>query len=134
MAACCAGEGTPVCYTEDVGRHKRRRQDRGLDLSPRRRSPPTRFLYTTGRLTSEMIIKDGADGNSHPGLAFRALRAWGVDLARQVGLTLVGRARGENDSSRCRARSASFLRTRNPAFVEEEIRAPQAARGGDRDE
>ncbi|MEO1471989.1 MAG: formate dehydrogenase accessory sulfurtransferase FdhD, partial [Pseudomonadota bacterium] len=51
-------------------------------------------LYTTGRLTSEMVIKTALMGI--PALASRSgFTAWGVDLARQVGLTLIGRMRGE---------------------------------------
>jgi FdhD protein len=51
-------------------------------------------LYTTGRLTSEMVIKTVRMGI--PILVSRSgFTAWGVDLARQVGLTLVGRTRGK---------------------------------------
>ena len=51
-------------------------------------------LYTTGRLTSEMVIKTVQMGI--PVLGSRSgFTAWGVDLARQAGLTLVGRAKGK---------------------------------------
>jgi len=57
-AACCARKARRSATTEDVGRHNNRgRQDRGLDLSPRRRSRRQDPSYTTGRLTSEMVIK-----------------------------------------------------------------------------
>jgi FdhD protein len=56
--------------------------------------PADKILYTTGRLTSEMTIKTVRMGI--PILVSRSgFTAWGVDLARQVGLTLVGRARGK---------------------------------------
>src|SRR5438309_10803510 len=53
-----------------------------------------KLFYTTGRLTSEMVIKTVRMGI--PILVSRSgFTAWGVDLARQVGLTLIGRARGK---------------------------------------
>jgi FdhD protein len=52
-----------------------------------------KIFYTTGRLTSEMVIKTAMMGV--PVLVSRSgFTAWGVELARQVGLTLIGRARG----------------------------------------
>jgi len=52
------------------------------------------ILYTTGRLTSEMVIKTASMGI--PILASRSgFTAWGVELAREVGLTLIGRMRGK---------------------------------------
>ena len=52
-----------------------------------------KIFYTTGRLTSEMVIKTVQMGV--PILVSRSgFTAWGVELARQVGLTLIGRARG----------------------------------------
>ena len=56
--------------------------------------PASKVLYTTGRLTSEMVIKCAIMGI--PVLVSRSgFTAWGVEIARQVGLTLVGRLRGE---------------------------------------
>jgi FdhD protein len=52
-----------------------------------------KIFYTTGRLTSEMVIKCVQMGI--PVLVSRSgFTAWGVELARQAGLTLIGRARG----------------------------------------
>ena len=52
-----------------------------------------KVFYTTGRLTSEMVIKTVMMGI--PILVSRSgFTAWGVDLARRAGLTLIGRARG----------------------------------------
>jgi FdhD protein len=57
-------------------------------------TPGDKIFYTTGRLTSEMVIKCVVMGI--PILASRSgFTAWGVDLARQAGLTLIGRARGK---------------------------------------
>jgi FdhD protein len=51
-------------------------------------------MYTTGRLTSEMVIKCANMGI--PILASRSgFTAWGVEIANQVGLTLIGRLRGQ---------------------------------------
>ena len=51
------------------------------------------MFYTTGRLTSEMVIKTVQ--MKIPILISRSgFTAWGVELARQANLTLIGRARG----------------------------------------
>ena len=53
-----------------------------------------KILYTTGRLTSEMVIKAAIMGI--PILLSRSgFTAWGVEIAKSVGLTMVGRLRGE---------------------------------------
>ena len=53
-----------------------------------------KMLYTTGRLTSEMIIK--TVHMKIPILVSRSgFTAWGVELAQNTGLTLIGRARGQ---------------------------------------
>ena len=53
-----------------------------------------KIFYTTGRLTSEMIIKTVRMGI--PILISRSgFTAWGVDLARQAKLTVIGRAKGK---------------------------------------
>ena len=88
----CQG-ARPLVYMEDVGRHNAVDKVAGWMLSEGV-SPDDKILYTTGRLTSEMVIKCALMGI--PVLASRSgFTAWGVDLARQVGLTLIGRLKGE---------------------------------------
>ncbi|MEO1549291.1 MAG: formate dehydrogenase accessory sulfurtransferase FdhD [Pseudomonadota bacterium] len=83
----------PLAYMEDVGRHNAVDKIAGWmmleDIAPQ-----DKVLYTTGRLTSEMVIKCGLMGI--PILASRSgFTAWGVEIARQIGLTLIGRLRGQ---------------------------------------
>ena len=87
----CSGPD-PLVYMEDVGRHNAVDKVSGWMMSERARADD-KILYTTGRLTSEMVIKCALMGI--PVLASRSgFTAWGVEIARQVGLTLIGRLRG----------------------------------------
>jgi len=80
-------------------------------------APEDKIFYTTGRLTSEMVIKTVK--MRIPVLVSRSgFTAWGVDLARRAGLTLVGRARGKRFVALSGAERLVF--DSDPAMVDEE--------------
>jgi len=88
----CKGD-MPLVYLEDVGRHNAVDKIAGW-MFLHKVVPDDKLFYTTGRLTSEMILKCAA--MRIPILVSRSgFTAWGVELARQVGMTVIGRARGK---------------------------------------
>ena len=86
-------EDRPLLYMEDVGRHNAVDKIAGY-MFLNGVSPKGKLFYTTGRLTSEMVIKTVQ--MEIPILMSRSgFTAWGVELARQANLTLIGRAKGK---------------------------------------
>ena len=83
----------PLIYMEDVGRHNATDKIAGY-MYLNGINAAGKLFYTTGRLTSEMVIKTVQ--MRIPILVSRSgFTAWGVELARQANLTLIGRAKGK---------------------------------------
>jgi FdhD protein len=90
LAANAGDQARILMFIEDVGRHNAVDAIAGrmwLD----RLDGGDKIFYTTGRLTSEMVIKAAQMGI--PFLVSRSgLTRMGYDIAREVGMTMIGRA------------------------------------------
>src|SRR5690348_14303397 len=121
-------EDRPLLYMEDVGRHNAIDKIAGY-MHLHGVSPDGKIFYTTGRLTSEMVIKTVQ--MRIPILISRSgFTAWGVELARQARLTLIGRAKGKRFVALSGERRILF--DSDPASVADEAAA--AGRKAARDE
>jgi len=83
----------PLVYMEDVGRHNAVDKIAGW-MFKKKVLAADKIFYTTGRLTSEMVIKTVRMGITIV-ISRSGFTAWGVELARKANLTLIGRARGK---------------------------------------
>ncbi|MGB2078546.1 MAG: formate dehydrogenase accessory sulfurtransferase FdhD [Vibrio sp.] len=90
--AICEGE-TILSFVEDVGRHNAVDTLAG-ELWVKGGNGDNKIFYTTGRLTSEMVIKVAQMGV--PVLLSRSgVTQMGLDLAKQFGITTIARAKGK---------------------------------------
>lgn len=92
--ALAAANGEILMFVEDVGRHNAVDAIAG-QMWLEAMSGSDKIFYTTGRLTSEMVIKTAQMGI--PILVSRSgLTQMGHDIAEKVGLTMIGRAQGKH--------------------------------------
>ncbi|PWQ96098.1 formate dehydrogenase accessory sulfurtransferase FdhD [Leucothrix pacifica] len=92
---CALCQGTEIlCFVEDVGRHNAVDTIAGY-MWYEGISGDDKWFYTTGRLTSEMVIKVAQMGI--PILLSRSgVTQMGLELAQQLGVVLIARAKGRH--------------------------------------
>ena len=109
-------KSTPLIYMEDVGRHNAVDKISGWMFINKIKSSD-KILYTTGRLTSEMIIKSALMGI--PTLISRSgFTAWGVEIANKLEMTLIGRLRGRRFI--CLSGEKRLVRDVDPKVISDE--------------
>ena len=86
-------KNNPLIYMEDVGRHNAVDKIAGYIFLNNINSK-NKVFYTTGRLTSEMVIKT-VKMNVPILISRSGFTSWGVELAKKTNLTLIGRAKGK---------------------------------------
>ena len=92
--ALCTADGEILQFIEDVGRHNAVDAIAGY-MWLNNVSGEDKIFYTTGRLTSEMVIKVALMGI--PVLLSRSgITAMGLGNAQDVGVTLIARAKGKH--------------------------------------
>ena len=118
----------PLVYMEDIGRHNAVDKIAGW-MFLNKVTPHDKVFYTTGRLTTEMVIKTVQ--MQIPVLVSRSgFTGAAVDLAREAGLTLIGRAKGK----RFIALSGIGRIVFDSADVADVIESPSHQRAAQRDE
>jgi FdhD protein len=92
---CALCQGTEIlCFVEDVGRHNAVDTIAGY-MWYEGITGEDKWFYTTGRLTSEMVIKVAQMGV--PILLSRSgVTQMGLELAQQLGVVLIARAKGRH--------------------------------------
>ncbi|TSA50394.1 MAG: sufurtransferase FdhD [Nitrosomonadales bacterium] len=95
LHGCALAQGAEILYyVEDVGRHNAVDAIAGM-MWLDGISGSDKIFYTTGRLTSEMVIKAAQVGV--PFLVSRSgLTRMGWEIAQKVGVTMIGRAQGRH--------------------------------------
>ena len=92
--ALCDAHGNILTFVEDVGRHNAVDAIAG-EMWIKGWAGDDKLFYTTGRLTSEMVIKCAQMGI--PFLLSRSgLTQMGYELAQRVGMTMIGRCQGKH--------------------------------------
>lgn len=92
--ALAAADGEILMFVEDVGRHNAVDAIAGR-MWLQNMDGGDKIFYTTGRLTSEMVIKTAQMGI--PFMVSRSgLTEMGHAIARKIGLTVIGRATGKH--------------------------------------